>query len=433
MEDTNQHLNLQENNAFARTKLKNKPSSELADNRIGGNAETEHIDSRVWNAGTKWMRVIIDSHGQWQHVDWDGNEYAIDPDEENMIDTLVRNGIKIMLVLDVWHTESRTINYATEGEIATYTNWVRFVVRHFKGRIDYYEILNEPNLDLRAPSGMPVEKYVNLVTHTVPVIREEDPDAKIVVGAVPDTRFNDARNWIWGLFNSGIMPLVDGFSWHGMYGAAPSDDPRGERQLDHPQVSNYWEDYPVYVEELKSVAAANGFEGEFLTEEMLWRTPSLPHETEPDGFTDVTAAKYFARAIIIHLGHDVSPGLALVPDDDMPRSYSVIRALATIMAGAQTAYIPVIYENDASSTRDYGFVLPNGDKLLALWIDGVAVDDDPGVPTTLTFPEFRAQNVTGLDVLNGIAQQIVTEDESENLVIHGLLVRDYPIILHLVE
>ena len=135
-------------------------------------------------------------------------------------------------MLDVWYTDQRTVYYKTEEDIATYTNWVRFMVRHFKGRIAYYEILNEPDLSFEAPSGMPVDAYVNLIKATVPVIREEDPDAKIVVGALPDTRFLDARNWLRDLLNSDVIPLVDGVSWHGMYGAAPSEDPRGNSRTE---------------------------------------------------------------------------------------------------------------------------------------------------------------------------------------------------------
>jgi len=420
---------LQLENNLPVTPLTLKPSRELEDNRIGGNAETEHIDARVWNLGAKWMRVIIDSHGEWQHADWDGDEYSIHPDEEVVIDDLVHNGIKIMLVLDVWHTGDRTVYYKSEEDIATYTNWVRFMVRRFKGRIDYYEILNEPNLDFNAPSGMPVDTYVNLVEHIVPVIREEDPDAKIVVGAVPDTRFNDARKWIWDLLDSGVMPLVDGLSWHGMYGAAPATDRRGERQLRHPQVRNYWENYPAYVEEIKSSAASNGFEGEYMTEEMLWRTPAMPHETEPDRFTDVSAAKYYARSIIIHLGLDVAPGLALPPDDDMPRSYSVVRTLCTIMAGAQAADVPVMIENEAGNIAYYGFALSNGDKLLAIWNDGAAVDDDTSMSSTLTMNGISTQKVIVMDVLNGLEQELMTEAENGNLTIRNLLIKDYPIII----
>jgi len=419
---------LQEGNNLPKARLQTKQSRDLADNRIGGVAETEHVDDRVWGAGLKWMRVIVDPFGQWQHVDWGTDEYAIDPEEERIIDDLVNNAIKIMLVLDVWHNDYRTVFHKSEEDIAIYLSWVRFMVRHFKGRIEYYEILNEPDLNFAAPSGMPVDAYVNLIKRTVPVIREEDPEAKIVVGAVPDTRFDHVRDWMWDLLNSEAMPLVDGFSWHGMYGAAPSDDPRGVRDPEAPQMDNYWENYPSLVQEIMSVAVSNGFEGEYLVEEMLWRTPSEPHESEPDGFTDVSGAKYYARAIIIHLGLDVTTGLA-VNTTGRPRSYSVIRALCTVMAGAAAADLPVVIESEATNIKHYGFALPNGDKLLALWTDGAAVEEDPGITTTLTLPGLSDQRMTGIDVLNGIQQEMIIEVENDSLVIRNLMVKDYPIII----
>jgi hypothetical protein len=275
---------------------------------------------------------------------------------------------------------------------------------------------------------MPVDAYVNLIKRTVPVIREEDPEAKIVVGAVPDTRFDHVRDWMWDLLNSEAMPLVDGFSWHGMYGAAPSDDPRGERDPEAPQMDNYWENYPSFVQEIMSVAVSNGFEGEYLVEEMLWRTPLEPHESEPDGFTDVSGAKYYARAIIIHLGLDVTTGLA-VNTTGRPRSLSVIQALSTVMAGAAAADLPVVIESEATNIKHYGFALPNGYKMVALWTDGAAVEEDPSVTTTLTLPGLSDQRMTGIDVLNGFQQEMITEVENGNLVIRNLMVKDYPIIM----
>jgi hypothetical protein len=38
----------------------------------------------------------------------------------------------------------------------------------------------------------------------------------------------------------------------------------------------------------------------------------------------------------------------------------------------------------------HGFSLPGGNTLFALWIDGAAVDDDPGVSATLTFTDLFA-------------------------------------------
>jgi hypothetical protein len=403
-----------------------KESKELADNRIGAVAETRHIGEWAWSTGLKWMRVIVDPFGQWQHVDWETDEYAVGPEEERVIDDLVSNGVRIKLVLDVWHPESRTVYHKTEEDIQLYLSWVRFMVRHFKGRIEYYEILNEPDLSFEAPSGMPVDAYVNLVKRTVPVIREEDPQAKIVVGAVPDTRFDHVRDWMWGLLNSEIMPLVDGFSWHGMYGAAPSGDPRGVRQPETPQMENYWENYPALVGEIMRVAGSNGFEGEYLVDEMLWRTPSEPHETEPDGFTDVSGAKYYARAIIIHLGLNVTTGLGVVLHNSR---HAVVRGLSTVMAGALPADLPVVIQSEATNVKHYGFALQSGEKLLAIWTDGPAVDHDPAIEATVTLPGVAPGRITGIDVLRGLEQELSGSPYDGGVTIHGLLVRDYPLIL----
>jgi len=428
---TGRSIALQEENTLPITELQPKQSRELEDNRIGGVAETRHVGKWIWKTGLKWMRVICDPYGGWQKVDWGKEEYTIDPEEERLINDLTSNDIKIMLVLDVWYPENRTVFYKTEEDVERYLNYVRFMVNHFKGRIEYYEILNEPDLSFEAPSGLPLPYYVNLIKRTAPVIREEDPKAKIVVGAIPDTRFNHCRDYMWGLLRSEVMPLVDGISWHGMYGAAPSGDPGGVRQPEMPQMKNYWENYASLVREIMAVSSSRGFRGKYFVEEMLWRTPLEPHESEPYGFSDITGAKYYARATIIHLGLNVTTGLAVVHEDYRQQSYSVIRNLCTVMAGAEPTNLPVEIHSEATNIQSYSFSLPNGDTLIALWTDGVAVEEDPSVKANLAFQGFTAQDVTGIDILVGFQQPIIASSENGNLVIQNLLVRDYPLILRL--
>jgi len=101
------------------------------------------------------------------------------------------------------------------------------------------------------------------------------------------------------------------------------------------------------------------------------------------------------------------------------------------MAGTRPITLAVEIESEATNIMSYGFTLPNGDMLFAMWTNGVAVDDDPGVKTTLTFPGLSAQKVIGIDVLNGFEQEMTIDVEDGNLVIQDLLVKDYPIILRL--
>jgi hypothetical protein len=142
------------------------------------------------------------------------------------------------------------------------------------------------------------------------------------------------------------------------------------------------------------------------------------------------AAKYYARGIVMELGMDVVVGVEGL-HNDAPWSYSTIRNLNTVMAGNKPAEIAVEIESDATNLMSFGFSLSNGDKLFALWTDGVAVDDDPGVLATLTFPGTSAQEVIGIDVLHGFEQELMIEMENGNLIIRDLLIKDYPIVLRL--
>jgi hypothetical protein len=133
----------------------------------------------------------------------------------------------------------------------------------------------------------------------------------------------------------------------------------------------------------------------------------------------------------MHLGMDISAGIMV--DERHTIVSSTVRNLSTAMAGVRSMELPVVIESGATNIVSYTFTLPNGDQLIALWTDGIAVDDDPGVNATLTFPGSSAQKVIGVDVLHAFEQELIIEMENGNLVIRDLLVKDYPIILRLTK
>ncbi len=132
----------------------------------------------------------------------------------------------------------------------------------------------------------------------------------------------------------------------------------------------------------------------------------------------------------MNLGMDVSVGTVLDTDDE-PVAFSVVRNISTIMAGANPINLHVEVQSEAFTIKTYSFSLPNGDRLVALWTDGVAVDDDPGIPSTVTLSGFSGWTATGLDVLHGFEQQLITTSETGNLVIQNFLIKDYPILIRL--
>lgn len=429
---------LQEGNNLPKTQLQPKQSRELEDNRIGGMWDgfwqidiQEIVDTEILPLGLKRIRLAINGIS-WDTINWNKPELTIDPSDDDVISRIADNGITITYVLTFWDKatwpggeRANCPRFKTEEEIQRYLDFVRFIVNHFKDHIRYFEIWNEPDVVCEETNtevciqAIEVDDYINLIRRTVPVIRQEYPDAKIVVGSTCNLLFPHAGDYFFTILESDIMPLVDVVCWHSMYGTSPEYDYYRE----------FYYEYPSLVQEIKDVASLHGFDGEYTSDEMVWRTRETYFPDEPWAYSETVAAKYCARGIIMHLGMDVSVSMAVTAY--LPKYFSTQQNLCTIMAGAKPVSLPAEMQSEAANIRSYSFSLPNGDKLLALWTDGVAVDDDPDVEATLTFPSFSAQKVTAIDVLNGFEQELVTSIEDGNLVIRDLLVKDYPIILRL--
>jgi hypothetical protein len=330
------------------------------------------------------------------------------------------NGLTITYVLTFWDKETYPngegapcARFKTEGEIEHYLDFVQFTVSHFKDRVQYFEIWNEPDIPRYCPKYIEPADYINLVKRTVPVIRQEYPEAKITVGGVSNTKFSNAYNYLFDILESDIMPLVDVIAWHPMYGTSPAYD----------LYRDYYYNYPAFVQDIKDTAAAHGFEGEFQADEIGWATPENAIADQPWVYTPTVAAKYFGRGILMHLGMDVGVG---VPDDNI-----VVRILSTVMAGAEPVSLEVEMQTTVANAVSYAFALPNGEYLVAIWTDGEAVEYDPGISTTVIFPGLGNRMVTGLDILYGFEQEVIVDDEDGDLVIRDLLIKDYPLILRL--
>lgn len=412
-------------------RLQTKPSGELEDNRIGDFPELRYIADRLeqlLDTGYKWQKVEILKDGKyggkfWE-VDWHTEEYSVYyPEDDNAVTELASNDVSLVACLGCLLDESGVAEHGrfkTEEEIQLYLSYVRKVVRYFKGRIQYYEIWNEPNV--QTPNWyVEVSDYINLVHRTVPVILEEYPEAKIVVGSTTPPNNPDPRDYLFGVLRSDIMPLVDVVSWHPMYGTSPEDD----------FWRDYYYEYPSIVQDIKDVASAHGFEGEYYAAEMSWVTSENPNPPVPGQprYSETVCAKYYARGIVMHLGMDVMAGI--ISWGDNPTEEYVVRNLCTIMAGAEPVSLAIEIQSEATNIISYTFSLSNGDHLIALWTDGVAVDEDPGAEATLIVNDFSAQKVMHIDVLNGLKQEMITNTEDGDIVVRDLLVKDYPIILSL--
>ena len=421
-------LTIQEGNWQPKTEIQPKQSQELEDNCMGTDLGSYdpgyHNPQVVYPIGFKWIRISFNTDPlNWQYVETEPGQYMINSACDNAITGYANNGINIVLNLGVgsWENRLDITRFRTEGDIVRYCNFARFMVHHFKDRIRYYEIWNEPN-------DIAVQDYANLVRRVVPVIREEYPGAKIVIGAVggewisgypgygESQRYTVDIDYLKGLLRSGVAPLVDVVSWHPFYGTRP-DDP-------------YYQNYHRMVEEIKQLAASKGFRGEYLVEEIVWRTPGDTLDEQIQRVTETVATKYFTRSMVMSRGLNLIVSIALpgAHDPTLPKVHA-IHNICHIMARVEPTSFPVQIASEGGLIKSYKFAFPNGDRMVALWNDIVAEDYTPGVKTTVTLQSFSARNVVGIDTLYGVQQTLYTRMAGSNLVIPNLLVRDYPLIL----
>lgn len=436
-----QNLNLQVGNALPMFILRYKPSNELVDNRIGLSFYSPDVEpgppSLDWDvegilaSGIKRIDTALTENEP--PIDWSFSETEFPPEYDRFIDTLIENGIAINHMLHFWdktgHPGGEGLDrprFQTQEQIDDFLEYVRFVVSHFKGRADYYTIWSEP--DYCGHDGLKCilpRDYIELARQVIPVILDIDPQVKVV--SAPYVLYF-GREDLFTLLRSDVVSMFDVISWHPVGDVLPNSEFFG----------NYYYDYPSIIREIQQTASEHGFRGEYWGTEIGWCAQDVPGSCPPTNYdrqtaeTTLQAAKYSARGIVMQLGSDVGVGLGGYLTGS-PWVDPTIRNLNTVMAGNKPLEIPVEIESDATLLTGYGFSLPNGDRLFAVWSDGVAVDYDPGVISTLTFPGISAQKVIGIDVLHGFEQELIFEMENGNLVIRNLLVKDYPIILRLIE
>jgi hypothetical protein len=172
--------------------------------------------TRMFDAGVKWIRI-----GQYENssepTSWDWVEqkrgvYSISPEVDDYVDSLVENGVKVQVQLlygnpmytspagklpdsitpepGSFHNDDRSLYSVfwpprTPQQIEAFTNYTKWVVNHFRGRIKYYALWNEQDIGYWNPWGDP-EEYGRLLAAFVPAVHQTDPDAKVIYGGQAD-------------------------------------------------------------------------------------------------------------------------------------------------------------------------------------------------------------------------------------------------------
>lgn len=168
--------------------------------------------TRMFDAGVKWIRI-----GQYENssdrTSWDWIErkrgvLEVSPELDDDVNSLVDNGVEVQVQLlygnpmytspagrlpdsitpepGSFHNSDRSLYSVfwppkTPDQIEAFTRYVKFMVGHFRGRIHYWALWNEQDIDYWNPEPNP-EDYGRLLKAFVPAVHEADPGAKVIYG-----------------------------------------------------------------------------------------------------------------------------------------------------------------------------------------------------------------------------------------------------------
>jgi hypothetical protein len=440
-----------------------------------------------YDVGFKWSRVGYDmSLFQWAYVEREKGKYQLDERADAAVTEAVRNGMQVVLCLDKgnWNYapnpkvmdrtrdlmetysnnpgsprdwQDMVLDYPPQME--GYLNYVRFMVRHFKDRVRYYEVWNEwgPYTYEEA------RRYARLLKAALPAIRAEYPEAKIIpaspgwLQAMKD-RAEHGFSFFKALADEGLLSQVDVLAFHPFYDPPAQD----------PYLANFANDF----REFQQFVRGSGFKGsEYFASEWDFFTAyphsDLPGYSDHERHSEMQKAIYASRlnTLFAHLGivsfwnetfqtMQTMRGLSLfrntfsneVTCPTQPEIiYYMFRTLATVLEDAVGEEVPATFTEARDApvpvnsprglVEQYGFQ-QGKERIIAFWLPGKADEngnDFAPLVLDVSIQVPNARQATLIDVLNGTETPLNVNHSASGLVIPKVYAQSWPRLLRISE
>lgn len=200
------------------------------------NQDVNALSSQLTQLDLQWVKITV----SWRQVE--ANRGQLDLSEiEAAVNAFDAAGLNILLTLTGapdWARESANNDSRILGEdgppddMALFGTFAGTVAGRFKGRVDAYEIWNEPNLrrEWNSPKHkLGVASYILMISEGARAIKNADPDAKIISAGLAPTGFNDGLNavddrvFLQDLFSNSVTEMVNAIGAHPNGWANPPD------------------------------------------------------------------------------------------------------------------------------------------------------------------------------------------------------------------
>lgn len=359
-------------------------------------------------------------------------EKEIPTDYIEIYKELKKLGIKTRYSLNFWDIENRLNGGGiskerlnNEGEIQRYVTYVRMVTSTLKGLVSEYELWNEPDANIDYFQRIEPDVYIDIAKRVIPIIREVDPEAKIVVGSTSNYLDKPVQEYSRKILESDILPLADVISLHTVNNDASP--------VFH---SDYYYGYDEMWKSIKSIAESHGFIGEYAADELNYRSSYSLSVLQPEigdyhPYEPEIAAKYIGRMIAINLGLDISVGTSGTNAVERPAEGGMIRNMSYLMDGLVAAPQKVIVTSPSELIRYYTFKDQTGNQYIVLWNDAEALVKSDDTEASLILNDISATSVVATDPYLMNLQPLNFKNTEKGVELNQLLLKDYPILIEI--
>lgn len=306
-----------------------------------GAAHNDRTIEAVKDSGFNWVRIQL----EWRRFEREPNQWDPLP-RDREIGQLSAAGINILV--SVVKAPDWALDPSGDGFLADYgefQEFMTFVSDRYKGKVQAWQIWNEPNYAFEMGGHVRPQDYVNLLQAGSAGIRAGDPNALVVFGAPTPTGVIDPAlaiddvEYLKEVYDLGGEELKGWFDIMGAHANATKNAP-DLMWPDNPGEGG-WTDHPSFyfrrVEQLRQVMIDSGDQQKsiWLTE-FGWSTPSTtPGREYSLENSEEDVAAYLTRAFEIATTEwDFVSGMfiwnlnwsTLVADDDQIGAWSALNS-----------------------------------------------------------------------------------------------------------
>lgn len=180
-------------------------------------AEQDRTAAAIGDLGAKWVRLNV----QWKYWEYRGPSVVVQDSgsrraADRSVDLARAAGAKVVLM--VYNAPDwAAVRTSSEGQVPRnpqdYANFLRTLASHYRGKVDAYEIWNEPDLDRFWSTGASATAYTALLKAAYVGVKQGDPDAKVVFGGL-SWNYTREGNFVQRAYSYGAKGYFDVLAIH---------------------------------------------------------------------------------------------------------------------------------------------------------------------------------------------------------------------------